>query len=433
MCNRMFLNGRLETIIYTSAADKRRRATTKFRHVPPPASRRTSGLRPPHANPCPVMTGLALRMLFGERAKYLLLLGGIAAATLMMIQGIALGFGVLSFSYATADNIRSPIWVVDQAVEQVNDNQPLRETDVNRVRSVDGVAWAAPLFIGTAQVKMLAAGKSKAITLVGLDSTSLLGAPERIVQGSLEDLRLPDAVIVDEPTTTKLSSDPKQPLRLGDTFEMNDRTARIVGICITKRSFGGGTYVFTTYDRAVQYVPGLRKMVTHILAIPEKGRDIPSTARNITLATGLKACTESELKAMTAGWLLENNPAPIVIAIIVAVGFVVGTIVSGQTFYSFVLESSRHLGALRAMGTGTGTLAWMILVQAGFVGLVGFGLGLGFISGLFMMIPEGRVPLLMLWPAPVSVMTAILGICSFAALLGILRVARIEPALVFRS
>jgi putative ABC transport system permease protein len=379
------------------------------------------------------MIGLALRMLFGERAKYLLLLSGIAAATVMMIQGIALGFGVLSFSYATADNVRSPIWVVDPAAEHVGDNQPLRETDVNRVRSVDGVAWAAPLFVGMAQVKMIAVGMSKEVTLVGLDSTTLLGAPARMLEGSLEELRFPDAVIVDESTATELSPDPDVPLRLGDTFEMNDRTARIVGICFAKPSFGGGSYVFTTYDRAVQYVPGLRKMVTHILTVPGKGKDVPAVAREISRVTGLKALTEDELKELTVGWMFENSPAPFVIAIIVVIGFVVGTIVSGQTFYSFVLENSRYLGALRAMGTGTGTLAWMILVQASFVGLVGYGLGLGLISGLFLMIPEGRVPLLMLWPAPASVLAAILGICLLAALLGIRRMTRLEPALVFRS
>jgi len=85
------------------------------------------------------------------------------------------------------------------------------------------------------------------------------------------------------------------------------------------------------------------------------------------------------------------------------------------------------------MGTETGTLAWMILMQALFVGLVGYSVGLGLISGVFLLLPEGRVPVLMLWPAPVSVLVAILGICMFAAILGILRVARIEPAIVFRG
>ena len=379
------------------------------------------------------MTGLALRMLFGERAKYLLLLSGIAAATIMMVQGVSLGFGILSYSYATIDNIRSPIWVVDPMAQQVNDFQPLRETDVNRVRSVDGVAWAVPLFIGSAQARLLDRGVAKAVTLVGLDSTTLLGAPSRILKGALADLREPDSVIIDERASVLLSPDPTRPLGIGNTFEMNDRTARIVGICFAKPSFGGGAYVFTTYDRAVQYVASQRKMVTHILVVPDRDRSIIQVAQAIAAATGLQALTEDKFKVLTARWLIANNPAPIVIGIIIAVGFVIGTIVSGQTFYSFVLENSRYLGALRAMGAEARTLAWMILLQAGFVGLVGYGVGLGAISGLFLIIPEGRLPLLMLWPAPVSVLIAILGICGFAALLGIARVARIEPAIVFRG
>ena len=379
------------------------------------------------------MIGLALRMLFGERAKYLLLLSGLSCATIMMLQGMSLGFGVLSFSFSTADNIRSPIWVVDPMVEQVNDNQPLRETDVDRVRSVDGVAWAVPLYVGLAQIRLLDQGIGKMVTLVGLDTTTLYDAPSRIIKGTLADLRLPDAVIVDESATTLLSSDPGHPLDVGDSFEMNDHRAVVVGICFAKPSLNGGPYVFTTFDRAVQFIPGQRKMVTHILAVPDPGRNADDVTRAITAATGLHALTEGEFKDMSARWFIKTSPAPIVIAIIVAVGFIIGTIVSGQTFYSYVLENSRYLGALRAMGMETRTLAGMILFQALFVGLVGFGIGLGIISGLFVLIPEGKVPFLMLWPAPVSVLVAIVGICLFAALLGIMRVAKLEPAMVFRA
>jgi putative ABC transport system permease protein len=379
------------------------------------------------------MIGLALRMLFGERAKYLLLLSGIASATVMMVLGVALWYGILGFSYATADNIRSPIWVVDPMVQQVNDNQPLRATEVDRVRSVNGVGWAVPLYLGGAQVRLLEQGVSKPVALVGLDATTLLGAPTHILDGSLDDLRLPDAVMVDERATTFLSPDPQHPLKIGDTFEMNDHRAVIVGICRTKLSFGGNAYVFTTYDRAIEYVPGQRKMVTHILAVPDPGQSASTVAHAIHDATGLQAFTEDGIKKATADWMIENNVAPFVIAIIVFVGFVVGTIVSGQTFYSFVLENSRYLGALRAMGTETRTLAWMILTQATFVGLVGFGLGAGTISAVLWLIPADRSPALMLWQAPISVLAAIMGICLFAAALGLLRIVKLEPAVVFRG
>ena len=379
------------------------------------------------------MIGLALRMLFGERAKFTLLLSGLCCSSLLMLLGISLGLGIISMSHATVDNVRSPIWVVDPTVDQVNDSQPLRETDVGRVRSVDGVAWAVPLHLGPAQVRLLDTGVGKIVELVGLDTTTLFGAPSRILKGSLADLRLPDAVIVDERATTLLSSNPSRPLKVGDTFEMNDRRAIIVGVCFAKLSFGRGPYVFTTYNRAVQFIPGQRKMVTHILVVPDAGRDLHDVTRAITVATGLQAVTEDELKGMTVRWLLDNDPAPVAIAIIIAVGFIIGTIVSGQTFYSFVFENSRYLGALRAMGTETRTLAWMILMQVLVVGFVGFGLGLGSTCGLFLLVPEGKIPFLMLWPAPVGVFGAIVVICLFAALLGIRRVAKLEPAIVFRG
>lgn len=48
-------------------------------------------------------------MLFGERGKYAMLLSGIVFATILMIQGLAMFFGVLGLACATATNIRAPI------------------------------------------------------------------------------------------------------------------------------------------------------------------------------------------------------------------------------------------------------------------------------------------------------------------------------------
>ena len=143
------------------------------------------------------MNRLALRMLFGDHAKYLMLISGITFATILMAQGAALFCGLMSWTFAPLRNIRAPVWVADPLVEQVNDNKPLRDTDVNRVRSVDGVAWAVPVYQGNAQARLLN-GSSKLVTLVGLDATTLIGAPAEMIDGRLEDLRLPNTVIVDE-------------------------------------------------------------------------------------------------------------------------------------------------------------------------------------------------------------------------------------------
>ena len=164
------------------------------------------------------MFDIAFKMLFGERAKYAMLVSGICFATILMTQGLAMFFGILSFSYATATNIRAPIWVIDPMVQQVGDNQPLRDTDVERVRSVDGVAWAARLYVGGAQARLIGGGATQPVTLVGLDSTSLAGAPSEMIEGDIQDLHLAQSVVVDARFLDLLGQFRGQKLGLGDAF-----------------------------------------------------------------------------------------------------------------------------------------------------------------------------------------------------------------------
>jgi putative ABC transport system permease protein len=380
------------------------------------------------------MTDIALRMLFGDRAKYLMLVSGISFATILMTQGFALFFGILSFSYATVSNIRAPIWVVDPRVQQIADNQPLRDTDVDRVRSVEGVAWAAPLYVGAAQARLIGdGGSSQQVSIVGIDAGTLAGAPTRMIAGSILDLQRAESVVVDQNFVAQVKSMRGIELKIGDVFEMDDRRAVIVGIAALSQGMVGATYVYTTWDRAKDYAPGQRKMLTHVLAAPSPGRSTEEVCRAITEATGLKALSEDELKRLSKQFMIRYSPIPFVVGVIVVIGFIIGVAISGQTFYAFVFENTRYLGALKAMGTGNGTLARMILLQALIVGLVGFGLGVGVMSAFFSVIPAGRVPLLLLWPVPVGVLGAVLFICMGAAVLSVLRVARIEPAIVFRA
>lgn len=342
-------------------------------------------------------------------------------------------FGILSYSYATATNIRAPIWVVDPLVQQVGENQPLRDTDVDRVRSVEGVEWAAPLYVGNAQVKLLGAGATQSVTLVGLDADTLAGGPSKLVEGNIIDLRRAQGVIVDAQFVELMKEQRGEQLRLGDVFEMNDHEAVIVGIAKVTQGMNGAVYVFTTWDRAKEYASGQRKMLKHILAAPAPGRLAAEITCTISEETGLKAVTEAEFKEMSMRWMLYQTPIPFVVGLWVGIGFIIGLGISGQTFYTFVLENTRHLGTLKAMGVSNRILATMIVVQAGIVGFAGFGLGVGVISVFFSFMPEGRAPLVLHWSIPVIVFVAITLICMATALLCVWRVTRIEPAIVFRA
>ncbi len=379
------------------------------------------------------MYHLALKMLLGDRAKYVMLVGGLTFASLLMTQQCAVFFGLLSWTTSHMRNMRASIWVVDPKVEQINEIKPMRDTDVNRVRSVAGVEYAVPLYTGVIQAR-ISDGTFKPVEMIGLDAATLVGRPPVILSGRLEDLRLPNTVMIDELAVERLSMGKSHRIGIGDIFEINDREARVIGICKTDRHFFGYPYVFTTYDEALQFAPKTRKMLSIVLAEPAKGWTAERTARAIEQQTQLKAYTEAEFKQATVKWFFKNTGIPASFGTTIILGFIVGIAVSGQTFYSFVLENLRHLGALKAMGASNGLLARMLMAQALTVGLIGYGLGVG-LTALFgvAVLKSGQPPFLMPYQLPLFTFVVIIFICMFAALLGIWKIYKLEPAVVFRG
>lgn len=389
------------------------------------------------------MIGLALKMLFGDTAKYLMLVAGLFFATFLIVQQASVFCGLMRWTTATLKNVSAPIFVVEERVEQVNETNPLRDTDVSRVRSVSSVKWAMPLYSGIQRVR-LADGSFKTVQLIGIDAASLAGAPGRMVEGNLADLRLPNTVVIDELATERLSPDPKDPtkrIKIGDRFEINDVEARVVGICQAMRSFTGGPYIWTTYERALQYTPPQRKMLSSVIAAPIDGMTPEQAAVQIQKDTGLRAYVNrdfgdnnQDFNTATVWWYVKNTGIPISFGTTVVIGFIVGVAIACQTFYAFVLDNLKHLGALKAMGMSNFRLSMMLLLQALTVGIIGFGLGLLATSGFAMgALKNGQPPFYMPWQIPVVAFCVIQLICMLAALMGIIRLSLYEPAMVFRA
>ncbi len=386
------------------------------------------------------MIGLALKMLFGDTAKYLMLVFGIFFASFLILQQLAIFCGLMRWTTATLKNVNAPIYVVDPLVTQVNETSPMRDTDVARIRSVTSVRWAMPLFNGIQRVK-LESGAFKIIQLIGIDAASLAGAPVTLVSGNLEDLRLPNTVIIDEVAVQTLAADGSKKITVGDRFEINDIEARVVGIAKSMRSFTGGPYVWTTYERALQYAPPQRKMLSSIIAAPAEGVSAADAARDIELKTGLRAYVNNEFdfknpndfNTSTVFWFVKNTSIPISFGTTVIVGLIVGIAISCQTFYAFVLDNLKHLGALKAMGMSTLRLSGMLIVQSMTVGIVGFGIGLLATAAFTFSAISGGAPFFMPTIIPFVVFGAIQAICLLAALLGIIRLSLYEPAMVFRA
>lgn len=391
------------------------------------------------------MNTLALRMLMGDRAKFLGIIFGIAFAAFLITQQAAIFVGLMTRTFGFVTDTSYPqIWVMDKKVQFIDDLKPLQDTQLYRVRGVEGVEWAMPLYKGLLRAR-LDNGSFQTCNVVGLDDSTLIGGPPEMIEGRLEDLRRADSVIVDDvgargklakpapidPATGKPSG-PPTPLKVGDFLELNDHRAVVVGICRVSRTFQSQPVVYTTYSRAVTFAPRERKLLSFVIAGVQPGRDVKEVCAEITRTTGLAAYTADEFKRMTVLYFMKYTGIPINFGISVILGFLVGTAIAGQTFYNFTLDNLKQFGALKAMGAGNLRLLRMILLQAVLVGLIGYGVGIGMASS-FALMPKSELAFRLLPEGLVVTGVAITLICVLAALVSIQKVMRLEPAIVFKG
>jgi len=379
------------------------------------------------------MNWVAWRMLTGDRAKYLGTIFGVAFGTLLISQQTSLFVGLMARTASQISDVREAgIWVMRPEVQNADEIQALGENDVYRVRGVPGVAWAVRLFKGLARARV-ADGSFRQVSLMGLDDDTLVGAPTEMLMGSLMDLRRPDAVIVDKAGYHYLW--PDQPLELGRTLEMNEQRAIIVGICKASAPFQTFPVVFCRYTQAMEFVARERNRMSFVLAHPDETTSVSEACRRIHAQTGLLAMSRLEFVWRAVGYYLRSTGIPVNFGITIALGFIVGTAIAGQTFYLFTLENLRQFGALKAMGLTNGRLLMMVLLQASIVGCIGFGIGMG-VTALFFEVTKNVTHLAGFYlPWQVAALTAgaVSLIVVLASIVSARKVLVLEPAEVFRT
>ncbi|HEY2971999.1 MAG TPA: ABC transporter permease [Pyrinomonadaceae bacterium] len=379
------------------------------------------------------MNFVALKMLTGDRAKYLGLIFTIAFCTFLLENQTSIFAGILKRTGSQIKDVTdAEIWVMDPKTEYFEQTKALKDTDLTRVRGVDGVQWAVKLFKGSPVARTLD-GKFAVSFCLGLDDATLAGAPRKMLLGSWERLREPDAVVIDKAGYELLF--PDEPLQLDRTLEVNDHRATIVGISDASAPFVSWPVMHTRYSQAVNFVGRERTQLSYVLVRPQPGVDVTELCRRIEAQTGLRARTSEQFQWDCVVYYLKHTGIPVNFGITIAIALIVGIVVAGQTFYIFTIENLKQFGALKAIGVTNWRITGMIVLQALTVGVFGFSVGSG-LCALFFAItlnnPATR-GLVLMWQNMMGVGVAILLVVILASLLSVRRVLVLEPAEVFRG
>lgn len=390
----------------------------------------------------------ALRMLLGDKVKCLGLVFGVGLSTLLICQQVSIFVGLLNRASSAVDDVtEADVWVMDPAVTTVDVPFPLRNTALQRVRGVEGVAWAVPFFKAQAQVRTRSGTLENAL-LFGVDDATLVGVPDTFVLGQVEELLGPEAIAIN-PAGFRLLF-PGEALDVGRTLELNDRRAKIVAIVDAAPAFSANLSIYTRYSLATAFTNGGRNRLSFVLvkaregfaravgaADPDaRGADAAAVAAAITAGTDLKAQTRDAFRWMSIAYILANTGIPVSFGTVVILGVVIGIAIVGLTFNQFVTENLKQYAALKAIGVRNGKLLAMTLFQAGFVGSIGYALGLVAAACFFSFGAANSDALRGFYLLPsVAVGVAVLAgaIVLVSTVVSMRRVLLVDPATVFRG
>ncbi|HEU4404656.1 MAG TPA: ABC transporter permease [Polyangiaceae bacterium] len=372
------------------------------------------------------MAKVGVRMMFHDRLKLAGTLFGVVFATLLADQQLGVLLGLLSKNLMFVDHAGADLWVLPAGAQTFQPGKPISLSALTATEVVPGVAWAEPLIYAGGTLS-LPGGGSEPVSVVGTRAPRYKGGPWNLVAGSAEALARPDAMIFEDSEREKLGG-----LNLGSVRELNGRRVVAAGFTWGLLPFGP-SYSFAGYDLARELARFDADRTSYVLAGVAPGADPAAVKRAVQARNpDLLVLTRAEFKAKIVTYIFASTGIGASFGASTGFGLLVGLVIVSLSMFSAVVDNVREFGTLKAMGATTGDLAALLLTQSVVYALVGTLIGLGVVSHVADAIRSPKLALVLPWQLYAGTFGVMLLLCSLASSLALVRLRRVEPAMVFR-
>lgn len=371
---------------------------------------------------------LAWRILSQNKPRTLVAVLGLSVLFFLSVSQVALFIGWCNTVTAIPRHTDADVWVMAERTAALDYATAIPRHRIHQVRNVRGVAWAEGLYTGWVFWQR-ADGRYCPIELVGLDE-SHVGGPWDMREGSVDSVRLPHGLIVDE-----LYLDYLGVQGIGDEAQVNGERATVRGISRDVRTLTAAPFAFTSLREASRYDKTFdhRQHTKFVIVRAEPGVSAEELARRINEEVpSVEALTSQQLRRRTIRyWMLETGLGATVILSAV-LGLAVSAVVAGQTLYTITQERIGDYGTCAAIGFGRGRLLRCVTIQGLMLSAAGVLLGgLGF-AGIMHASARTPIPLEMTLPVFMVLVAVIICGSLIGSLLSVRAVWKLDPALVFR-
>lgn len=378
------------------------------------------------------LTFLAVRNLVHDRVRFLITLGGISVAIVLIFMQGGMYLGYMSNASGMIDRSAADVWIVSKNSPNFDWSRPFPERYLNKVRSTPGVMAAKTLIFAWAFLKRLDGGTDQ-VEIIGFhpSETELgWGEPWGFIAGGIASVLGGDNIIIDDSAKERLGT-----LNLGDKVEIMETDVKIRGITHGIRSLSTAPYVFVSYETAqklVSYI-GDRNTV-FILAKAEPGVSPQELRYRLSSRlTGVDVLTRDEYSARTRRyWTIQTGMGfGFLMMTLLSIG--VGLTIVGQTIYAATMERLREYATLKALGATDREIRSILWVQAGVNAAIGYAVGVLIVwwsAGLV-----EKVGLAVVIPGYLYFWVFVLDIamCLTASVVSVRKALSLDPAMVFRA
>jgi len=372
------------------------------------------------------MARMGVTMMFFDRLK---LLGTLFGVVFAVVLGNFQAGTFLALAYKNrmfVENAQVDIWVTPPGTRQFQGGTPLNDSQLNRARAVEGVAWAEPLLLQTAQVQ-LPTGGSEPVSLVGTRGPRFAGGPWNLVKGEVAALNQPGAVIFEDAEREKIGG-----INLGSVRELSGHKVQAVGFTWGLLPFAPA-YAFAEQELARSILKARPDQHTFLMVGITPGADVDEVAARLqsTLAD-TKVMTRDVYMHEIIVYLLTATQIGFSFGTSTLMGLIVGLITVALSMFSSVIDNMRAFGTLKAIGSTNVDLAMLLFMQAVVYGLVGSLIGLGAVAGMVLGMRNPQLTPILPPEAFGITVGVMVVVCVTASVLALLRLRKLEPAMVFR-
>jgi putative ABC transport system permease protein len=369
---------------------------------------------------------LAQRNLFHDRLRLVATVVGIVFSIVLVTVQLGLYFGFGRMVTTMIDHASGDLWIIPAGAKSFEDPSPLDERNRFAALSVNGVFDVTAVVIGFAEWR-LPSGGTTPVFVVGSDVRAPGLHPWNVVAGSTDALAIPNTVAVDQTYFERLGVK-----GLGATAEIRDQKVEVAVITKGIRSFTTTPYVFTSLDRARAYTGTAANKAAFFLVHLAPKANVGSVQKRLQAnLTDVEVLTQAEFRERSRTFWLFDTGAGAALFAGALLGVIVGTVIVAQTLYSSTKDHINEFATLRAIGSSGRYIHKVIIWQALLNAVIGFTIAasIGFV--IVDQTAESALPIVMTPALTIGLFALTVFMCVTSAIAAIIKVMRIDPAMVF--